>query len=135
MKTPISPNLPLQTPSTDDGDIALFDPESIIALGGGDSALVKRLVAGIIQSNQDDQSALKPLLTMQDRIGIAAIAHRTKGTARMINAAIVLDACRDLEVCAGHGTAAELRMKGDQYCTLLQQMEAALRKIFSQADG
>ncbi|WJV25500.1 MULTISPECIES: Hpt domain-containing protein [Pseudomonas] len=135
MNTPPSSNLPVQTPLIGDANATLFDPESIVALGGGDLELVKRLIAGIIQSNQDDLAALEPLLAKQDRIGIAALAHRTKGTARMINAAIVLDACHDLEVCAGHGTAAELRVKGEKYCALLQKMEVALRDLLARDES
>lgn len=113
----------------------LFDPESITALGGGDQALIERLVAGVIQSNRDDLAALESLLAKEDRMGLAALAHRTKGTAKMINAAVLVDACQALEACAGHAALAQLRANGDEFCELLRRMEAALQARFPGAQG
>jgi len=113
----------------------LFDPESINALGGGDQALVERLVAGVIQSNRDDLAVLESLLAKEDRMGLAALAHRTKGTAKMLNAAVLVDTCLSLEASAGHATLAQLRVNGDEFGDLLRRMEAALQACFPGAHG
>jgi len=107
-----------------------FDFGSIAALGGGDQVLVERLVVGVIQSLREDLLALERLLAKGDRLGLAALAHRVKGTAKLVNAVVLEGACNALEVGAGHVSLTELQADGDRLCDLLLRMEIALFASF-----
>jgi two-component system, NarL family, sensor histidine kinase EvgS len=79
-----------------------------IDLGGlhqltrGDEASIKRLLDDLASCNDDDMARLMRLFTQNDVPGLANLAHRIKGGARIIKAQGLIGACERLEAaCAG----------------------------------
>ncbi len=89
------------TPSAID-DIDLSSLEQLI---GGDATAIRTLLAVLVSSNAEDQARLLHLATRQDLPGLADLAHRIKGGARIIQAQRLIAACEALEsACRGGDT-------------------------------
>ena len=85
------------TPATDDLDLG-----GLRQLTGGDAASIKRLLDDLASSNDEDMARLMRLFTQNDMPGLANLAHRIKGGARIIKAQALIEACERLEAaCNG----------------------------------
>jgi two-component system sensor histidine kinase EvgS len=74
-------------------------------LTGGDTSAIRALLAELVSSNAEDQARLLNLATRQDLPGLADLAHRIKGGARIIQAQRLIAACEALEsACRGNDT-------------------------------
>jgi len=95
---PTPPNLPTQDSSDDaSANTSLYDFESIFSVAGGDQKIIKDLIDGLIQSNLNDLAELDAVLEAQDWLGLAEVAHRLKGSAKIINSQPLLQSCIALE--------------------------------------
>ncbi|WP_044871317.1 transporter substrate-binding domain-containing protein [Pseudomonas sp. LFM046] len=82
------------------GAQALFDLAPLAPLTGGDPGLVRNLVNELLATNRRDLVPLAELTERGDAQGLAELAHRLKGAARVIRAEPLIDACVHLEeVC------------------------------------
>lgn len=89
------------TPQPSDG----FDLTSLEQLTGGDTTALRALLEELVSSNADDQARLLHLSSRQDLPGLADLAHRIKGGARIIQAQRLIAACEALEsACRGGDT-------------------------------
>jgi len=106
---------------------ASIDLSSLEALTGGDTQSLRELLATLVSSNADDKVRLLQLLARRDVPGLADLAHRVKGGARMIQAQRLIVACESLEnACRSADSAlianavAEMRQAMEQLAECLQ---------------
>ncbi|WP_395602508.1 transporter substrate-binding domain-containing protein [Pseudomonas sp. A1230] len=74
-----------------------IDLSSLEQLARGDAASIKSLLSDLATSIEDDKASLLRLFTQHDLSGLADIAHRVKGGARIIKAESLIQACEALE--------------------------------------
>lgn len=112
--------------ATEQGDAAGFsadddiDLTSVEHLAGGDIDSIKSLLGDLAASNEQDMARLMQLFTRHDLQGLADIAHRVKGGARIIKAQRLIRCCEDLEAACNGLDSAQLTEAVD---ALHQQME------------
>lgn len=88
-------------PQPDDG----IDLTSLEQLTGGDTTAIRALLEELVSSNADDLARLLHLSSRQDLPGLADLAHRIKGGARIVQAQRLIAACEALEnACRGDDT-------------------------------
>uniref|UniRef100_UPI00313E4050 ATP-binding protein n=1 Tax=Pseudomonas sp. TH31 TaxID=2796396 RepID=UPI00313E4050 len=79
-----------------------IDLTSLKQLTRGDEDSIKSLLGDLASSNADDMARLMRLFTQHDLPGLADLAHRVKGGARIIRAQGLILACEALETaCNG----------------------------------
>ena len=82
-----------------------FDLTSLEQLTGGDTTAIRALLEELVSSNADDLARLLHLSSRQDLPGLADLAHRIKGGARIVQAQRLIAACEALEnACRGDDT-------------------------------
>lgn len=95
--------LQVNPPITDIGGIG--DDINLTALEQltqGDQAAVQGLLRDLASSNEEDMHRLTRLFTSHDLQGLADLAHRVKGGARIINAQHLIRCCEQVEeACSG----------------------------------
>lgn len=74
-----------------------FDLTSLEQLTGGDQVSINALLHDLAVCNRDDFIRLSDLFEKRDLIGLAGLAHRIKGGARIIKARSLIAACGALE--------------------------------------
>nr|WP_157222939.1 transporter substrate-binding domain-containing protein [Pseudomonas sp. GM25] len=108
-------------PAPDDIDLS-----SLEQLTRGDRESVKSLLTDLAASNDDDMAKLLRLFTQHDLPGLADLAHRVKGGARIIKAATLIDACEALEAATQGLDSAQLTVAVD---ALQQSMERLAERL------
>ncbi|MBT2339687.1 MULTISPECIES: transporter substrate-binding domain-containing protein [Pseudomonas] len=79
-----------------------FDVSSLEQLTGSDPIAINQLLEQLLSSNVEDEARLLRLSSQHDLPGLADLAHRIKGGARLIKAQRLVDACEALEsACRG----------------------------------
>ena len=97
LSTRLSLIMPNASPSTDGVDLT-----SLEQLTGGDTTSIKSLLEELVSSNAEDETRLLRLFAQHDVPGLADLAHRIKGGARIIQAQRLIVACETLEdACRG----------------------------------
>ena len=74
-----------------------FDLTSLEQLTGGDIVSIKKLLEELVDTNAGDKVRLIDLFSRHDVPGLADLAHRIKGAARIIQAHGLVAACETLE--------------------------------------
>ena len=74
-----------------------FDLTRLEQLTGNDSTAIQHLLKELVSSNAEDAARLLRLSAQQDLPGLADLAHRIKGGARIIQAQRLIAACEALE--------------------------------------
>ncbi|EMP7215522.1 Hpt domain-containing protein [Pseudomonas aeruginosa] len=76
---------------------SLFDIRSLEAITGGEPAALQRLLETLLASSRDDRTRLAELLELADLQGVAELAHRIKGAARVVGSSLLVESCSCLE--------------------------------------
>lgn len=80
----------------------VMDLASLEQLTRGDVASIKSLLGDLASSNSEDMARLMQLFSKHDLPGLADLAHRVKGGARIIKAHALIHSCEALETaCNG----------------------------------
>jgi two-component system sensor histidine kinase EvgS len=90
----------LSAPPDEEGVVAStdsFDLTSLEQLTGGDLVSIKKLLEELVNTNADDKVRLIDLFSRHDVSGLADLAHRIKGGARIIQAQGLVAACEAVE--------------------------------------
>jgi two-component system sensor histidine kinase EvgS len=74
-----------------------IDLDALERLTLGDADALKHLIEPLINSMEEDMTALLQAFTKHDLPGMSAVAHKVKSGARMIKARHLLQCCEDLE--------------------------------------
>lgn len=93
---------------------------------GSDRALINRLVHDLAQTNREDREHLLQAHAVDNRQGLRDLAHRIKGSARMVRALQLIECCEQLEQVCAEGRAAMI----DEAVERLQQTMARLDESF-----
>ncbi|WP_288857084.1 transporter substrate-binding domain-containing protein [uncultured Pseudomonas sp.] len=113
-----------EPPSAND-EVAHFDDEidlvSLEQLTYGDQASIRSLLQDLLSSNEEDQVRLLKLFSQNDLTGLADLAHRVKGGARIVKAKRLIQCCDQLQIDCNGQDAARLTQSVD---ALHQTMEA-----------
>ncbi|RON84950.1 transporter substrate-binding domain-containing protein [Pseudomonas fluorescens] len=103
-----------------------FDVSSLEQLTRGDRASIKSLLADLATSNDDDMAKLLRLFTQHDLPGLADLAHRVKGGARIIKAQSLIQACEALETASEGLDSAVLTEAVDALQQAMEHLAAQL---------
>lgn len=118
----------LAVPSEDKGvgRSDAIDLSSLHTLAQGDEAWIKNMLADLSTANGEDMARLINLFARDDLPGLADLAHRVKGGARMIKAKGLMDACERLEAVCVRGSLPQLAEAVD---ALHQEMERLAQRL------
>ena len=105
---------------------AVFSTASIGSLTGERPDMVRRLLAQLLASSQEDRQALAGLNAGSQRNEIREMAHRIKGAARIIRASKVIDTCESLEAACASASDAELISSRGAVERAMRELEDAL---------
>lgn len=86
---------------------AFFSLDGLSALTGGNPQLAQRLIDELLASNQADLEELEACTRQCDRAGLANVAHKIKGAARIIQACELIERCEALERVCEKDTSTE----------------------------
>ena len=121
--------VPVPTLEERRGPADAFDLSNLEELTRGDQALIRSLLADLASSNEEDMSRLLNLYSHHNVEGLADLAHRVKGGARIIRAQGLIHSCERLEAaCEGIDdeplTAAvdDLQQAMERLATTLEQL-------------
>ncbi|NVZ18028.1 transporter substrate-binding domain-containing protein [Pseudomonas costantinii] len=103
-----------------------IDLSSLEQLSRGDSTSIKSLLQDLATSNEQDMARLMLLFTQHDVTGLADLAHRVKGGARIIKAQRLIQACEALEVACEGLNSAVLTEAVDGLQQAMEQLEQTL---------
>lgn len=115
------PKSELGLPSSGDLDLS-----SLKDLTGDDPDLINSLLAELVASIDDDMEKLLRLFTHHDLTGLADLAHRVKGGARIIKAVKLIRFCEALEAAAQGSDSAELTRAVDNLQQSMAHLSAQL---------
>jgi signal transduction histidine kinase/CheY-like chemotaxis protein/HPt (histidine-containing phosphotransfer) domain-containing protein len=111
------------------GDVpagALFDPEALRSLFGGDAARLAGLLQNFADSAARDIAALR---RAPDAKQLAAAAHRLNGAARMAGARLMAERAMRVEAAAKAGDLASTRRAADGMEALLAETLRVMRSV------
>jgi two-component system sensor histidine kinase EvgS len=123
--------------ATEQGDAAGFsadddiDLTSVEHLAGGDIDSIKSLLGDLAASNEQDMARLMQLFTRHDLQGLADIAHRVKGGARIIKAQRLIRCCEDLEAACNGLDSAQLTEAVDALHQQMERLEERLERYLA----
>lgn len=98
-----------------------IDLASLEQLTYGDQASIRSLLQDLLSSNEEDQVRLLKLFSQNDLTGLADLAHRVKGGARIVKAKRLIQCCEQLQIDCDGQDASRLTQSVD---ALHQTMEA-----------
>lgn len=90
-------NLPRRADRANPGSSSGFDVRELQHLTGGDPQLIQRALQDILDSHRLDLQQVQQLLSADSEQGMAELAHRIKGAARIIRAQGLIEGCEQLE--------------------------------------
>ncbi|MCY1405917.1 Virulence sensor protein BvgS precursor [compost metagenome] len=112
------------------GNADVFDIHALENIAGNNPELVQRLIEKICSSNRDDANQIESLLAQGNRKGLMCLAHRIKGSARLIGALPVQEGCALLEQgCEDGMDANELRRVVQALLQALDTLQIQLKSI------
>jgi two-component system sensor histidine kinase EvgS len=114
---------PEPAPASDDE----FDLASLEQLTRGDPASIASLLGDLASSNDEDMARLMRLFSAHDLPGLADLAHRVKGGARIIKAQRLLQACEALETACNGLDSARLTEAVDDLQQAMERLSGQLQ--------
>jgi two-component system sensor histidine kinase EvgS len=103
-----------------------FDLTTLEQLTGGDRLLIHPLLKELLASNAMDRARLQDLSSRHDVSGLADLAHRIKGGARIIQAEPLVVACDTLEEACRNGINAALTESVEAVCRVMEHLTERL---------
>ncbi|MBA1293240.1 transporter substrate-binding domain-containing protein [Pseudomonas lurida] len=123
---PQLPPLEEQPPSRRDDAPDSIEMTSLRQLTRGDAASISRLLNDLMLSNDKDMARLMLLFSQHDLPGLADLAHRVKGGARIIHAEELIRCCEALEVACDSPDAATLPEAVDLLLGAMERLKERL---------
>lgn len=89
--------------------VPCFDISRVKDITAGDASMTHQLLATVLRTNQEDFDALQSLFSAGDYSGVGQHCHKILGSARIIHATELINACEQLEHgCQATAEASEL---------------------------
>jgi two-component system sensor histidine kinase EvgS len=95
-------------------------------LAGGDRLSIHKLLMELVASNAMDQARLLDLSARHDVPGLADLAHRIKGGARIIQAEPLVMVCEALESACREGVNAVITESVEAVCRAMEHLTKRL---------
>ncbi|MBO3277023.1 transporter substrate-binding domain-containing protein [Pseudomonas schmalbachii] len=133
----VEPTTPAVAPHQpiDDSE-AVVVMQTLEEMCGHDTRMVRQLLRQLHDSNQADSQQIASLLDAGDWEGLADLAHRIKGAARLVRAKLVQDRCTALETaCKDHAQENLLRDLAEQLLEALEQLQTHLASLLTSEEG
>jgi two-component system sensor histidine kinase EvgS len=115
-----------------------IDLSGLDQLTGGDRASTRRLLSDLAASNEDDSLRLIKLFGELDRHGLAELAHRIKGAAKIIKSERLIQCCEQLEVACKSEDDERLVQSVDDLQQTMEQLtgvlEGCLEKLETESE-
>jgi two-component system sensor histidine kinase EvgS len=112
--------------SAEERPVSEIDLSGLEQYVGSDRTLINRLVHDLAQTNREDREHLLQAHAADNRQELRDLAHRIKGSARMVRALQLIECCEQLEQACAAGRASMI----DEAVERLQQTMARLDKSF-----
>ena len=123
----LNARLVLITPHRDCPATAVdFDLTYLEQLAGGDRLSIHKLLMELVASNAMDQARLLDLSARHDVPGLADLAHRIKGGARIIQAEPLVMVCEALESACREGVNAVITESVEAVCRAMEHLTKRL---------
>ncbi|MBA1205377.1 transporter substrate-binding domain-containing protein [Pseudomonas capeferrum] len=106
------------------GDEQALDLSSLQRLTGGDAQALRALLDDLLESNRQDLDQLSAYRDGDEPGGLAELAHRIKGGARIIKARVLIEACEQLERSCASGESSPTLLA--EQCEAVRQAMLAL---------
>jgi two-component system sensor histidine kinase EvgS len=119
---------PQETASDGPDDMDTFNIAATYQLTRGDKTLAAQLLNELVRSNRSDLDELQTMAGKFDLTGVASLAHRVRGAARIVQAKHLIEACMELEAAAkSHDTTPELLAEAVQSLKMtIENLERAI---------
>lgn len=105
-----------------------FDLSRINAITAGDVVMTRQLLATVLRTNQQDFEVMQALYTAGDFHGMARCCHKILGSARIIHATPLINACQELEqACDEAVSPGALNRLHQAFADQLQRLQASLQ--------
>ncbi|WP_338474505.1 transporter substrate-binding domain-containing protein [Pseudomonas sp. MS646] len=112
-----------------------FDLSTLEQLTGSDTDSLRQLLRELLSSHVEDQARLLRLSDQRDLPGLADLAHRIKGGARMINAQPLIDACEALESACRAADRSTLAPAVEDLRVVMEQLAQRLARHMAAMPG
>ncbi|WP_395606897.1 transporter substrate-binding domain-containing protein [Pseudomonas sp. B22129] len=109
-----------------------IDLTGLDQLTSGDKVAMRRLLTDLAVSNEEDSLRLVKLFGEQDRPGLAELAHRIKGAAKIIKSERMIQCCEQLEVACKADDAELLVQSVDDLQQTMEQLSVILEDCLEQ---
>ena len=110
----------------------IFDSAALHLLSRGDAVIAKNLLNVILKSNQEDIDQLKVYVQKAQWDGVAEVAHRLKGGARITKSNSLIVVCIELEkVVQEPVNTADVQAKVQKVCAEISKLDTALNEELS----
>lgn len=124
-------------PLSDNEEVTPFDDEidlvSLEQLTYGDQASIRSLLQDLLSSNEEDQVRLLKLFSQNDLTGLADLAHRVKGGARIVKAKRLIQCCDQLQIDCDGQDPARLTQSVDALHQTMEALTQVLRQRIAQS--
>ncbi|NCE93596.1 transporter substrate-binding domain-containing protein [Pseudomonas sp. L13] len=126
-------------PLPDSDEVTNLDDEidlvSLEQLTYGDQESIHSLLQDLLSSNEDDQVRLLKLFSQSDLTGLADLAHRVKGGARIVKAKRLIQCCEQLQADCDGQDAARLTESVDALHQAMDALTQMLTQRIAQHTG
>lgn len=110
---------------------SVFNVSEALSRADGDQELLLTLAELFLQESPKDVAAARAALARQDREGLAAAAHKLKGSVMPICAPRLFESAKRLEVLGRQGEFAEAASVCADVDRLLAEVHVALRELIA----
>ena len=110
---------------------AVFNVSEALSQADGDQELLLTLATLFLQESPKDMAASRAALARQDRDGLAAAAHKLKGSVMPICASRLFESAKRLEALGRQGEFAEAASVCADVERLLAEVHVALRELIA----
>lgn len=109
----------------------VLDLSEALSRADGDQDLFLTLATLFLQESPKEAAAARAALGRQDRAGLAAVAHKLKGSVMVICAPRLFESAKRLEELGRQGEFAEASLVCADVETRLAEVHAALRELIA----
>ncbi len=109
------------------GDASVIDLAVLANIVSPNPEKIRKYALMFVSSTHDTLAEVEATLAHADMVGVAALGHRAKSSARMVGAMGFADLCQALEQCTQAGDY-------DKACGIVAQMQPLLARISEQID-
>lgn len=117
-----------QTEQAPQETAACFDINKVRDITAGDAAMTRQLLATVLRTNQEDFDTLRQLHATGDLVAVKRRCHKILGSARIIHAMPLINACEQLELgCETGAPSQQLSKLLEAFIAQMTRLQDSLR--------